>query len=156
MRKIIAVVGVTALLSACTDPAPPVPIAGTFALEAHFVSHGQRGFSCTSSGCVIKEDTTAIDGDAVGTVTFDTLTQSNESSAATLSLGQCAYCLINVASTGHAWRRGDSVDVRFGGVDPSLRLLGVYRGDSISGRIESAQFSDAVTHTYWGTFVVRR
>jgi hypothetical protein len=153
MRTTLPVLVVTLFVSGCTDPAPPDPIAGTFALEGHFVGRVQKSFVCGANGCVIKEDTTAIDGAAAGKVTFDTLTESVVSSSVTLSLGQCLYCLVNSGSIGSALRQGDSVKVGFG-VNPILRLLGVYRGDSISGRIESTQ-SGTVNNTYWGTFVAR-
>jgi hypothetical protein len=154
MRTTLALLAVTLFVSGCTDPAPPGPIAGTFALEGHFVSRVEKSIVCGPNGCVFKEDTTSVEGAALGEVTFDTLTESTQSSSVALSFSQCSHCLINSGSTGHAWRHGDSVEVLFG-LDPTLRLYGVYRGDSISGRMVSAQ-SGTVTNSYSGTFAARR
>lgn len=143
------------ILWACTEPAPPAPLVGEFSLAGAFESRVQQTFPCNSNGCTIKYDTMPITGIAAGKITFDTLFVSIQSSPVTLNLGQCDYCLVSLGSTGHAWRAGDSVKVIFGPVNPSLQLHGVYRGDSISGRIVATQ-SGTSNDTYSGTFVAKR
>jgi hypothetical protein len=140
---------------ACTDPVPPRPLDGTFALNAHFVGREQRTIPCNTGGCTFKYDTTAVQGLATGKVMFDSAAGAALSSVAALSLGQCDFCTISHGSSGSALRSGDSVRVSVQNFTASLRLLGVYAGDTIAGRIEAADVSGGVNNVYFGTFVLK-
>jgi hypothetical protein len=143
-----------AILAGCTEPEPPTRLAGTFTVSGDFQGLTRQSFPCSVSGCTIQSDTTPITGAISGRITFDSIAGSVQSSTATLSLGQCDYCLVSPGSVGNATQVGDSARVFFGGVGRSFQLLGVYRGDSIAGRMEAVE-SGTVTNTYWGTFTAK-
>lgn len=155
MRPTSLALFAAAFALACTDPAPPRPLDGVFTLDAHYIGREQRTTPCSSSGCTFKYDTTSLGGVVSGKIMFDSTGGTGLSSSTALSLAQCDSCIINHGFVGSAVRSGDSVTVSFQTLSASLKLLGVYRGDSIAGRIESGVYTSSVNNVYFGTFVLK-